>query len=244
MAENFDLLDFGPEPTHTEPEPQLPPDPREVPEEPNEPVDPAGEPLPDEEGDHESALLARLEEETGRRLQLEREVPVNEETTREPESDPDFLDGLDLDEVLSSSENLNRLLLAVYNRGVSESMRRASDNVLGSVQDLVSRYVREQLTMSEMVKEFYEQNEDLRPFRRTVAAYAKDISRDNPELKPQEVFAKTATHVRTALKLKKLEARDAVVKPSKSFAPQRGRKANLEPELVGIEKEIMELVDL
>jgi len=242
MAENFDLLDFGPEPTHTESEPQLEPDTREV--VPAEP-EPAVEPTSDEpEGDYESALLARLEEETGKRLQLERELPPVEESVKEPTADPDFLEGLDLDEVLSNSENLNRLLLSVYNRGVSESMRRASDNVLGSVQDLVSRYVREQLTMTEMVKEFYDTNPDLRPFRRTVAAYAKDISKDNPELKPQEVFAQTATKIRTALKLKKIESRDAVIKPSKSFAPQRGRKVNLEPELTGIEKEIMELVDL
>jgi len=240
MAENFDLLDFGPEPTHTEPEPELPPDPREaVPAEP-EPVT-----EPEElEGDRESVLLARLEEETGRRLQLERELPTEETTTASPEADPDFLDGLDLDEVLSSSENLNRLLLAVYNRGVSESMRRASDNVLGSVQDLVTRYVREQLTMSEMVKEFYEQNEDLRPLRRTVAAYAKEISKEHPELPPHEVFAQTATKVRTALKLKTITAPANGAKPSRSFAPQRGRKVNLEPELTGIEKEIMELVDL
>ena len=149
---------------------------------------------------------------------------------------------MDLDEVLSSSDNLNRLLLAVYNRGINESMRRASDNVLGSVQELVSRYVRDQLSMSEMVKELYDANEDLRPLRRTVAAYAKEISRDNPDLKPQDVFTQTATKVRTALKLKKLDAPATTTK--RSFVPQRGRKANLEPELTGIEREIMELVDI
>lgn len=237
MAEeiNFDLLDFGPAPT----EPLRESEPHDVePDESDEPTQP-DEP----EGDTQSALLARLEEETGRRLQLERELPAEETTTPEPTNDPDFLDGLDLDEVLSSSENLNRLLLSVYNRGVSEAMRRASDNVLGSVQELVSRYVRDQLTMSEMVKEFYDQNEDLRPLRRTVAAYAKEVSRENPELKPHEVFAQTATRVRTALKLKKIEAPKAVVNPG-NFVPQRGRKANLEPELTGIEKEIMDLVDI
>ena len=239
MAEeiNFDLLDFGsaPEPTPVEPEPEI--EPAAEPDEPNVTLE-------ESEGDHESALLARLEEETGRRLQLEREVPADDTPTTEPVADPDFLEGMDLDEVLSSSENLNRLLLAVYNRGVSESMRRASDNVLGSINELVSRYVREQLSMSEMVKEFYEQNEDLRPLRRTVAAYAKEISRDNPDLKPHEVFAQTATKVRTALKLKQVTTPTAARAAAKSFAPQRGRKANLEPELTGIEKEIMELVDI
>jgi hypothetical protein len=239
MAEqNFDLLDFGPA---AEPE-LIPAETSEhIPAEPVEPIEfESSQEEPESTDSHESALLARLEEETGRRLQLEREIPV-EESTRETQSDPDFLEGLDLDEVLSSSENLNRLLLAVYNRGVSESMRRASDNVLGSVSELVSRYVREQLSMSEMVKEFYEQNEDLRPLRRTVAAYAKEISRENPELKPYEVFSQTATKVRTALKLKKISP---PATPSKSFAPQRGRKVSLEPELTGIEKEIMELVDI
>ena len=234
MAEeiNFDLLDFG-EPTPTEPAEPTQPDEPDEPTQPDEPED-----------DRESVLLQRLEEETGRRLQLEREVPAESETPVSPVADPNFLENLDLDEVLSSSENLNALLLAVYNRGVSESMRRASDNVLGSVNELVSRYVREQLSMSEMVKEFYEQNEDLRPLRRTVAAYAKEISRDNPDLKPHEVFAQTATKVRTALKLKQVTAPPAARVAAKSFAPQRGRKANLEPELTGIEKEIMELVDI
>lgn len=229
---NFDLLDFG-EPAPTEPAEPTQPDEPDEPTQPDEPED-----------DRESVLLQRLEEETGRRLQLEREVPAEPETPVSPVADPNFLENLDLDEVLSSSENLNALLLAVYNRGVSESMRRASDNVLGSVNELVSRYVREQLSMSEMVKEFYEQNEDLRPLRRTVAAYAKEISRDNPDLKPHEVFAQTATKVRTALKLKQVTAPPAARVAAKSFAPQRGRKANLEPELTGIEKEIMELVDI
>jgi hypothetical protein len=97
--------------------------------------------------------------------------------------------------------------------------------------------------MSEMVKEFYDANPDLRQFRRTVAAYAKDISKENPELKPQEVFAKTATHVRTALKLKKLDS-PAPKQTNRSFAPQRGRKVEVEPELTGLEKEIMDLVEL
>lgn len=237
MAEeiNFDILDYGPVPTEPATEEPV----TEVPSEPE--LLPNGSLEEEPEGDTQSALLARLEEETGRRLQLERDLPADDAPATEPVTDPDFLEGMDLDEVLSSSENLNRLLLAVYNRGVSESMRRASDNVLGSVQELVSRYVRDQLSMSEMVKEFYEQNEDLRPLRRTVAAYAKEISRDNPELKPHEVFSQTATRVRTALKLKKI---DATVAKTRNFVPQRGRKANLEPELTGIEREIMELVDI
>lgn len=234
MEQNFDLLDFGPSEVATEPEPV---ETATSPEEPIASIEPS---LEDEPESHEGALLARLEEETGRRLQLERDIPADE-VPASPEADPNFLDGLDLDEVLSNSDNLNRLLLAVYNRGIGEAMRRASDNVLGSVNELVSRYVREQLTMSEMVKEFYDQNQDLRPLRRTVAAYAKEISRENPDLKPQEVFAQTATKVRTVLKLKKIDD----VKPhgSKSFVPQRGRKVNLEPELVGIEKEIMDLME-
>lgn len=237
MAEEvFDLLDYGPPAEPATNEPEVPAEPAPSEPEPNGTLD--DEP----EGDTQSALLERLEEETGRRLQLERDIPADTADPVDPPSDPDFLEGMDLDEVLSSSENLNRLLLAVYNRGLSEANRRVSDNVLGSVQELVSRYVRDQLSMSEMVKEFYDQNEDLRPLRRTVAAYAKEISRDNPELKPQDVFAQTATKVRTALKLKKIEP--PVAKATRSFAPQRGRKANLEPELVGIEREIMDLVDI
>jgi hypothetical protein len=242
MAEetNFDLLDFG-EPAPVEPERE--PDPREAQPEPV-PVPPEPEPVHEDEPeeDHEAALLSRLEEETGRRLQLERDTPTEASQEAPQVTEPNFLADLDIDEVLSSSDNLNRLLLSVYNAGLGEAVRRASDNVLGSVNDLVSRYVREQLTMTEMVKEFYEQNEDLRPLRRTVAAFAKEISRDNPELQPHQVFAETATKVRTALKLKKIEAPRTAVKPG-NFAPQRGRKA-VEPEVVGIEKEIMELMEI
>lgn len=231
--QNFDLLDFGP--SSSEPEPT--PEPEHTTETETglaETSDPEAEPS---DGDRETAILERLEEETGRRLQLDRDQPA---AATEPEapSVPNFMDGLDIDEVLSNSDNLNRLLQAVYNAGLGEAVRRASDNVLGSVNDLVSRYVREQLTMSEMVKEFYDTNPDLRPVRRTVAAIAREISAEDPELKPQDVFAKTAVKVREVLKLKPLPP-----KQSKNFAPQRGRKA-IEPELVGIEKEIMELMEI
>lgn len=234
MAENFDLLDFGGSSEPNEPEPTAP-ESADSPEPgaPTETFEP--EPTPEE---RESALLARLEEETGQRLSMERDQPAD---IPEPESAaaPNFMDGLDIDEVLSNGDNLNKLLLAVYNAGLGEAVRRASDNVLGSVNDLVSRYVREQLTMSEMVKEFYDTNPDLRPVRRTVAAIAREISAGDPELKPQDVFAQTAVKVRQVLKLKPPVAKQQ----SRSFVPQRGRKT-VEPELVGTEKEIMELMEI
>lgn len=228
MDENFDLLDFGPRS-----EESVEPDPVET----NDSETLVEEPEPSPE-DRESALLARLEEETGQRLSLERDQTTSESTDNEPATAPNFMDGLDIDEVLSNGDNLNKLLLAVYNAGLGEAVRRASDNVLGSVNDLVSRYVREQLTMSEMVKEFYDTNPDLRPVRRTVAAIAREVSKEAPELKPQEVFAKTAVKVREILKLK-----PPATKQNKSFVQQRGRKT-VEPELVGIEKEIMELMEI
>lgn len=237
MAENFDLLDFSPsESTPTEPSSG---DPEPSPE-PGQPV--SDEPEGSEPEDRESALLARLEEETGQRLALERNVPAEDSPEPVVVSEPNFLENLDIDEVLSNSENLNKLLLAVYNAGISEATRRASDNILGSVNDLVSRYVREQINMTEMVKEFYDANPDLRPVRRTVAAIAREISKEEPELKPGDVFAKTALKVREVLKLKAPGV--TTTKPgSKSFVQQRGRKT-VEPELTGVEKEIMELMEI
>ena len=73
MAEEvFDLLDYS----YGEPAPE-----QSEPEVPTESVPSESEPnitLDDESTDsHESALLQRLEEETGRRLQLERELPTD-----------------------------------------------------------------------------------------------------------------------------------------------------------------------
>lgn len=239
MAEPIDLSEIGvdvpeeptpqPEPA-PEPESPQPPTPIETPqEEPDE--------GPEDYSPRERMLLRRLEEMTQSSIERSAPQPV-EETPEVPQADHNFMDGLDIDEVISDPTAMNKLLLNVYNRGLAEASRLAAENILRSLPNTVSRYVQNHVTMNEVVRDFYERNPDLKAVRRTVAAVANDIAAQEPGLSTQQLFDRAADKTREILQLRRVTANNTRKTPA--FARQRGRSVT--PELSGLQREIDELI--
>jgi hypothetical protein len=215
-------------------------EPTEAPAEPAPQPEPTEEPV--EEPDQQQALLNRIEQLTEERLRSE-DTPITDPTQVEPQSvEHNYLEGLDIDEVLGHSDNLNKLLLAVHNKVLSDASRITAENIMRSLPRVISQYVSNHMTMAEMVREFYEANPDLKAVKRTVAAVANEIAGNEPGLPTAELFKKAGEKTREVLKLKKITPSPQRMTPrtNPAFARQKGRA--IVPELTGIEKEIDELI--
>lgn len=197
--------------------------------------------------EREKILLARLEEIQGKNL--ETLTPAAQLELKEiPKDEFDFIGNEDIDEVLSSKENLNKLLQSVYQRGLSEASKLSAESVMQSLPRVVTQYISQHLEMRQTVDKFYSDNPDLSSVKRTVAAVANEISANNPELSTEEVFKRTADQTRVMLRLRKPtttvgDNSNSKIKTSRpAFTGQKGRMKV--PELNGLAKEISELIEL
>lgn len=192
---------------------------------------------PEDYSPRERSLLRRIEELTQANIENQPRYQEEPPAPTEPQ-EHNFLEGMDIDEVLSDPNTLNKLLLSVYNRGLTEAGRLAAENIMRSLPQTISRYVNNHVTMTEAVRDFYDRNPDLRAVRKTVAAVANEIASGNPELSTTELFNRAADKTRELLQLKRLAPANPNKRPA--FARQRGR--HVAPELTGLQREIDELI--
>lgn len=191
----------------------------------------------------EKALIERIERLTGQSYEGQRiqETPVGSQFVPQEHN---FLDGLDIDDVLSSSENLNKLLLAVYNQGLQESIRMAGEHFSTTGPSMIQQHVNQHLTMRELVDNFYQENQDLLSVRKTVGAIANEVSQEDPNLTIEQVFAEAAKRTREALGIPapSNSQRDQRERPNLPSRRQPGNRRNGTNQLSGIAKEIDDLI--
>lgn len=193
----------------------------------------------------ERSLLDRLEKVTGERLDAVVPTPTTESpaTPIEPTAH-NFLDGVDIDEVLSSSENLNKLLVAVYNRALADAVGQAKEYMLKSAPQVITQYTTQHLAMRELVDQFYRDNHELASIKRTVAAVANEIAADKPELSMSELFKEAGERVYKMLGLKRgtttVTAPTTIAK--RALVTPRGTSVRMQaPALEGVAADISDL---
>jgi hypothetical protein len=195
---------------------------------------------PEDYSPRERTLLRRIEELT--QTNIENRPTIQDDSSPPAPAAPiehNFLEGMDIDDVLSDPATFNKLLMNVYNRGLAEAGKLAAENIMRSLPQTVSRYVNNYVTMTEAVRDFYDRNPDLRSVRKTVAAVANDIHSTNPGLSTGELFEQAAHRTRELLQLKKL-APSATNQRRPAFARQKGR--HVAPEMTGLQREIDDLI--
>lgn len=192
----------------------------------------------------EKILMERLDRIQGENLVLSRPAPVDTGAVLTP-SDRNFLDGLDMDEVLATPENLNRLLLSVYNSAMEESSKLSAERILQNLPQIMSTYVTNHMTMAKMAEKFYADNADLASSSQTVAAVANKIAAEHPEYTAEQVFDASAVEARKILRIKAASSSSEQTrsKTRPAFvAPGRGRNGLKAPVLSAIEKGVLDLI--
>jgi hypothetical protein len=198
----------------------------------------------------EKWLMERLESVQKENLELGKPKSVEAPITI-PSSDKDFLEGIDMDDLLSSPANLNNLLHAVRKDALEEASKLTAERILTNLPSIMSQYVTQHLTMTKMAEEFYDNNPDLLSARSTVAAVANKISADHPEFTAEQVFAQSAAEARKILRIKGVVGNGEVATPTNTIkqpkpalapATKGSRNGAKAPVLSAIERGVLELI--
>ncbi|MHA1289115.1 MAG: hypothetical protein ACTSPB_17135 [Candidatus Thorarchaeota archaeon] len=149
-------------------------------------------------------------------------------TTEVPISDQDFIGDIDLDELTRDPDKLNKLLNNVFKKGVETArdfVKSGSEGVLKAIPDIVKHNLTVITTLKKASDKFYEENEDLKPFKKVVAAVFEEIAAENPDKSYEENFKGLADEVRKRLDLQK-KATPAAKKKAAPRLPRRGKQGN------------------
>lgn len=190
----------------------------------------------------ERVLMERLEKITGDHLDTMGKQQVTEVPPVTP-SGKNFLEGItDLDELFSSPESLNKLLLDVHNNALEEATKLTAERILSNLPQIMSQYVTQHIAMNKLVESFYVDNKDLVPVKRTVTAVANEVAAEHPEYTTQQVFDETARKTREILKLQQVPT-TALRTTNPAFVPPKGSRSRVGvPVLSDIERGVLELI--
>jgi len=158
--------------------------------------------------DKEKAALSKInadrevkeKAEEKERLRLEKEKKKNEPLKLE---DQDFIGDQDIEDIIRDKDTFNKLLNSVYTKGVNDSKKISTEDILSSIPDIVKHNLNLLTLLKETSDKFYNDNKDLVPFKRVVAAVFEDIVAQNPDKKYTELMNLVAPEARKRLDLHK-----------------------------------------
>lgn len=195
--------------------------------------------------EREKQLLARIEELSAREGTYQR--TSSDDSTAFTPQNHNFLADIDIDDVLSTSEGLNNLLLSVYNKAIQEASRMSAENIMRGLPGTMSSYFNQQLTMRELVTNFYRDNPELEGMKKTVAMVANEVANENPELTAEQVFEETSKRARKLLGIADIQPKSNTVngreRPTLHSSRGNGGRQRVQiPELDGLAREIHDLI--
>jgi len=163
--------------------------------------------------DKEKAALSKInadrevkeKAEEKERLRLEKEKKKNEPLKLE---DQDFIGDQDIEDIIHDKDTFNKLLNSVYTKGVNDSKKISTEDILSSIPDIVKHNLNLLTLLKETSDKFYNDNKDLVPFKRVVAAVFEDIVAQNPDKKYTELMNLVAPEARKRLDLHKQVRRE------------------------------------
>lgn len=181
-------------------------------------------------------------------LEAERKPPTTKApstdapTTDAPFTNEDFLGEMDLDDLTRDPEMFNTLLNNVLKKGMEMAKgltTKESENVLKSIPDIVKNNLTLVTNLTKAREKFYEENADLKPWGKVVAAVFEEVAAKNPDKSITDNLTIVGDEVRKRLNLKK----DAIKSNKRSGPPKlpgnRGNKrTSTKPETSGIAAEI------
>ena len=139
-------------------------------------------------------------------LQLQTKVPQPQTKSDTPEKLPevevyDYLEGIDIDDVTTDPKLFNTVLSKIEARVRGVLAEETTRSTLLAIPDVVQYQIKQQAALDELVKEFYDSNNDLKPVKHTVAMVAQNVSSEHPDWTVKQVFEESAKKTREILKL-------------------------------------------
>ena len=183
---------------------------------------------PDEKDKTITELRAELVESKAKEVketETETKTKTEEKESETPLTleDQDFLGELDLDEVTRNPKEFNKLLNKIYKQAVTDTRKVLGEGILRTIPDIVKTNIAAITNLQKARDKFYDDNEDLKPFKKVVGVVFEELAAENPDKKYDEVLSDVGDEVRKRLELQK-NATSAKTKPNKSDPPKLPRK--------------------
>ena len=165
------------------------------------------EPEEDEKDKVINDLKRRLE-----KLEKEKSSEPNPEPDPDPKPAEETLEFVtqefigedeDLEDLISEPGKLNKVFNKVYQQAVTDTRKTLGEGVLRAIPEIVRANVSAISELQKSSDKFYEENEDLKPFKKVVAAVFEEIASDNPGKSYNELLPDVADEARKRLDLHK-----------------------------------------
>lgn len=154
-------------------------------------------------------------------------------TTEVPMSfdEQDFLGDLDLDDLTRDKSLLNKAFNKLYQKAVGDTRKVLGEGILRSIPDIVKTNIVMINNLQKASEGFYKENEDLKPFKKVVAAVFEELNAEHPEKKYDEIMKDVGPEVRKRLELHKV-AKKPPDKKNPPRLPNKGKnqqRSNAQP---------------
>lgn len=193
-------------------------------------------------------LVKQVEALSQQILQMKAQAPVTTPPSKEsaPQAQPteafDYLDGLDLDDVTTDPKLFNNVLSKIESRIRGAIAEETTRSTLLAIPDVVQYQIKQQAALDELVREFYEGNQDLKPVKHTVAMVAQNIASEHPDWTVKQVFEESAVKTREILKLNIPGGITTTTEPLKpAFADHAKAHSKTNVKLSELQKQLDEL---
>lgn len=155
-----------------------------------------------------ASLRSRIEE-------LESKKQVSEPADKKPDADTkpkpepatvaeqNFLGDLDPDDLIRDPAEFNKLLNKIYQQAIVDARKTITENVFRSIPEIVQSNITIMSELKQASEEFYNQNEDLKPFKKVVAAVFEEVASENPGKSYRELLPLVGEEARKRLELHK-----------------------------------------
>lgn len=160
------------------------------------------------------------------------EVPISLEAV-------DFIGDVDVREVTEDKDGLNKLLNKVFVQGIETARKTLGEGVLRQIPDIVKHNVVTMTALKKASDKFYEDNEDLKPFKKVVGAVFEEVASENSDWTYEKVMEETGTEARKRLELHKKATNDNKNRPPRLPRKKGGRQnRQAPPKTTGFESEL------
>ena len=193
-------------------------------------------------------LVKQVETLSQQILQMKAQAPVAAAPSKEsaPQAQPteafDYLEGLDLDDVTTDPKLFNNVLSKIESRIRGAIAEETTRSTLMAIPDVVQYQIKQQAALDDLVHEFYDGNQDLKPVKHTVAMVAQNIASEHPDWTVKQVFEESAVKTREILKLNIPGGITATTEPLKpAFADHAKAHNKTNVKLSELQKQLDEL---
>ena len=151
------------------------------------------------------AAREKAKEEVKENIEEKKEEKKEEPLTVEPQ---DFIGDLDLDDLIRDKDGFNKLLNSLYTKGLNDARKIVSEGILRDLPNNIRTNIEIANTLKATSDKFYEDNEDLKPFKKVVSAVFEDLASQSPGKKYNELLPEIAIETRKRLGLDEKTIKD------------------------------------